>query len=185
MKRSHLRWLVPIIIYFIAVAVILIYYRGIIYRRAASSKLSEIALAIGEEVREKDIVIDEAIASITMSGQAMSLYTMNYNNNQIQTLLKGLVDETELTDAFVCDDEGKGYDYLGKNISIGDNEYFNILRSEYSRGGTGLVLPDRSENSRNTECLIVSGLKFSNRDGGYLVATLPIDSLADQVFIEH
>ena len=185
MKRSHLRWLIPIIVYFIAVAVILSMYRGVIYRRAASAKLTEMALTIGEEVRDRDMVMNEAMSSVTMAGKAMSLYVMNYNDNQIKTLLKDIVDETELTNAIVCDEEGNGYDYLGKDISIGSEEYFSIINSEYSKGGTGMVLPDRSENARNTECLIVYGIKFSNRERGYLVATLPIDTLANQLFREQ
>ena len=133
MKRSHLRWLIPIVLYFIAVAVILSMYRGIIYRRAATAKLTEMALTIGEEVRDRDIVMNEAMSAMTMSGKAMSLYVMNYNDNQIQTLLKDIVDETELTNAIVCDEEGNGYDYLGKDISIGSEEYFPTINSEYSK----------------------------------------------------
>ena len=185
MKRSHLKWLVPIVIYLIAVAIILSVYKGIIYKRAASAKLTEMALAISKEVRDKDIVMSEAISAMTMSGRAMSLYAMNYNSNQIKVLLKSLMDETELIYALVCDSDGKGYDYLGKEISIGNKEYFQVITSEYSRGGTGMVLPDRSENSRNTETLIVSGVRFENRDSGYLVATLPVNTIADQLFKEH
>ena len=185
MKRSHLRWLVPIVVYLIAVVIILSVYKSIIYRRAASAKLTEMALAISEEVRNKDIVMSDAISAMTMSGRAMSLYAMNYNDNQIKVLLKDLVDETEIIYALVCDAEGKGYDYLGKDISIGNKEYFSAITSEYSRGGTGMVLPDSSENARNTECLIVSGVKFENRDSGYLVATLPIHTLTDQLFRER
>lgn len=185
MKRSHLRWLIPITIYLVAVVIILSVYKDIIYRRAASAKLTAMALAISEEVRDKDIVMSDAISAMTMSGRAMSLYAMNYNDNQIKVLLKDIVDETEIIYAFVCDTDGNGYDYLGKDISIGNKEYFSVITSEYSKGGTGMVLPDSSENARNTECLIVSGVKFENRDSGFLVATLPIDTLTDQLFREH
>ena len=185
MKRSHLRWLVPIAVYFLAVIIILGVYRSIIYRRAASAKLTEMALAISEEVRDKDIVMSDAVSAMTMSGRAMSLYAMNYNDNQIRVLLKDLVDETEAIYAFVCDADGKGYDYLGKDISIGSKEYFSSITSEYSRGGTGMVLPDRSEYSRNTECLMVSGVRFENKENGYLIATLPFDTLSDQLFRER
>lgn len=185
MKRSHLRWLVPISLYLIAVVIILGVYKDMIYKRAASSKLVEMALAISEEVHDKDIVMNDAISAMTMSGRAMSLYSLSYNDNQIKTLLKDLVDGTELINAFVCDGNGDGYDYLGKEISIGEMEYFRTLSSEYSRGGTGLVLPDQSENSRNTEALIVSGVRFENREGGYIVGTLPIDTFYDQLFRER
>lgn len=185
MKRSHLRWLIPIAFYLIAVVVILGVYRGIIYERAASAKLTEMALTIGEEVTDKDIVMSDAISAMAMSGRAMSLYALDYNENQIKSLLKDLVDETELTNALVCDGDGNGYDYLGKEISIGSEEYFPAITSEYSRGGTGMVLPDRGENSRNTEVLMVSGIRFDKGDGGYLVGTLPVETFSDQLFREH
>ena len=182
MKRSHLRWLIPIVLYFIAVTVILTFYRGIIYSRAATSKLTDIALAIGEEVRNRDIIISDATSAITVSGRAMELYTMDYNDAQIRSFLKALIDETEFRDAVVCDEEGNGYNYAGKAVSIGDKEFFPYITSEYSRGGTGIVLPDRSDNSRNTECLLISGIRFANRDRGYLIGYLPIEDLADQLF---
>ena len=185
MKRSHLRWLIPIALYLIAVVVILGVYRGIIYERAASAKLTEMALAIGEEVTDKDLVMSDAISAMAMSGRAMSLYALDYNENQIKSLLKDLVDETELANAIVCDGDGNGYDYLGKEISIGSEEYFPAITSEYSRGGTGMVLPDRGENSRNTEVLMVSGIRFEKGDGGYLVGTLPVETFSDQLFREH
>ena len=185
MKRSHLRWLVPIALYMIAVIVILGVYRTIIYKRAASAKLTEMALAISEEVRDKDIVMSEAMSAMTMSGSAMSLYVLDYNTNQIKSLLKGLVDETQIVNAFVCDADGNGYDYMGKDISIGDEDYFKPIVSEYSRGGTGMVLPDQSENSRNTECFFVDGIRFDNMENGYLIAELPITTLNDQLFRER
>ena len=185
MKRSHLRWLVPIALYMLAVVIILTTYRGIIYRRAATAKLTEMALAISEEIRDKDIVMSEAMSAMAMSGSAMSQYAINYNAKQIQPLLKALVDETEIVDAFVCDENGDGYTYLGKDISVGDDKYFGVVTSEYSRGGSGMVLPDQSETSRNTECFIVEGIKFDGKENGYLIATLPITALNDQLFRER
>ena len=127
MKRSHLRWLIPIALYLIAVVVILGVYRGIIYERAASAKLTEMALAIGEEVTDKDLVMSDAISAMAMSGRAMSLYALDYNENQIKSLLKDLVDETELAYAIVCDGGGNGYDYLGKKSQLEVRSIFRLL----------------------------------------------------------
>ena len=185
MKRSHLRWFIPIVLYFIVVVIILGVYKGIIYNRAAIAKLTEIALAVGEEVRDRDIELCEAISAVSMSGRAMSLYNIGYNDNQIKSLLNYLVDETELTDVLVCDAEGRGYDYLGKDISIGEKTYFPSIVSEYSKGGTGMVLPDGDESARNTACLMVTGVRFANRDSGYLVGSVPVETISDRLFREH
>ena len=119
MKRAHLKWLIPVIIYIVALIAILLVYRNTVYENAAMNKQKQIAIAVEQEVRAIDISLDNAITAVNTTGKALSLYSMNYNKNQIKSLLKNLVDDTQVEYAFVCNADGKGYDYLGDEISIG------------------------------------------------------------------
>ena len=48
-----------------------------------------------------------------------------------------------------------------------------------------MALPNQGEYARNDKCYVVSGIKFENNEGGYLLAGLPIESLSDTLFRER
>jgi GGDEF domain-containing protein len=185
MKRAHLKWLIPVIIYIVALIAILLVYRNTVYENAAMNKQKQIAIAVEQEVRAIDISLDNAITAVNTTGKALSLYSMNYNKNQIKSLLKNLVDETQVEYAFVCNADGKGYDYLGDEISIGSEPYFKDVVYEYSQGGTGMMLSSGGDSASSNHCYILSGIVFDKKEIGFIISELPIVSLSDQLFRER
>ncbi len=182
MKKTHLRWIIPMIIYVTILMVILLNAKNIVYNKAATAKQYQIALTIENAVHDIDLSITRSLSAMGMCGDAMASYSLNYNNNQTQTLLRTLVDETELESAYVCDVNGDGYDQDGNKVSVSSEPYFEDMVSEYSRGGMGLVIADHPDGTVITECYVVVGISFGKKETGYLVATLPIVTLSDQLY---
>lgn len=183
-KRIHLRWLVPLLAYFVVLAMLIISYRNYQFQHAAREIQSEMAFAIEREVDAIDFSVGNAMSTVSEAGEAFSLYAMRYNRNQITQLLKGVVNRTDLTHALVCDLEGNGYDYEGWDMHIGEEDYFSEVTAEYARGGIGMVVLS-NEPGETAEICIVDGITFDKKEKGYIIAKIPVASVADQVFAQR
>ena len=182
--RSHLRWLLPVIIYFCLLAVILVTLQNDIYSKAVEAKEVEIAHAIHGELEGIDLSIQRAMSYVEASSKTMSFYALAYNYNQIRTLLKNIVENTDITEAYVCDYSGTGYDEQGKEISLSDKPYYGEIQKEYSRGGSGIVRSDETDENGYREVVIVSQFYFEKKEQGFLIAKLPVESFSDKVFMD-
>ncbi len=171
-------------IYYVVLAILLVSYRQYHYDHAVHEKEAEMAFAIQREIDKIDYSTGQAISVISELGEAYSLYALRYNRNQITTLLKRAVNDTDITHAVVCDLEGNGYDHNGKEVQIGKEPYFAMATEEYSRGGIGLVIP-KSEEGGVPEVYLVDGISFERKDRGYIIASLPVVSVADQIFTQR
>ncbi len=180
-KRSHLRWLVPLLIYYVVLAVILTSYWKDASDKASAAKLTEIAFDIEQALDEIDMSVETATARISGASDALSLYTIAYNRDQITYLLKDMVEETDLFYAAVCNLDGEGYDMDGDDVNLSQEPYFKDVSAEYSRGGLGMILPYGQEG-KDPEVLIVSGLTFENKEKGYLISKIPVNSVSEQLF---
>jgi GGDEF domain-containing protein len=165
-------------------AILLVTYRDYSYTHTVLGKEAEMAFAMEREVDMIDYSLGEAMSTASGIGAAFSLYAFRYNQNQIISLMKDYVSTTDVTDAWVCNLEGSGYDYNGKDVHIGDEEIFKEITAEYSRGGTGLVL-SKNQPDENVEVYIVDGVSFDKKERGYLIARTQIASVADQIFSQR
>ncbi len=180
-KKFHLRWLVPLLIYYVVLALLLVSYRNYLYEHAVRDIEFEMAFAIEREIDQIDYSVGQAMTAVSEAGEAFSLYAMRYNQFQIESLMKKMVNDTDLTTAMVCNLEGSGYDYMGKDVHLGKEEVFSEITNEYSRGGLGMILP--VDNTTETlEAYIVNGISFDKKERGYLIAKIPVISVADQIF---
>ena len=182
--KTHLRWLVPVFIYFIVLAIVLVIFKNDIRKKAVVTKETEIAHAIHDEIADIDLSIKGAMSYVEASSKAMSFYALEYNNNQIIVLLKNIMDNTDATEVYVCDSDGVGYDNEGKEISLSEYGFFEEIVAEYSRGGSGMVRPDDADGERAKEVLLVSQVTFEKKEHGYLIARLPIEDLSDRIFMD-
>ncbi len=180
-NRKHLRWFIPLIIYYIVMAITLRTYWTYSYSRAVDAKENEIAFDVETALDNIDFSVENATARIVQIAEAFSLYTPIYNKNQITLLLKNMVEETDLSHALVCDLDGVGYDMDGRDVNIGEESYFDDVTAEYSRGGVGLILPD-GQTEMDSEILIVCGLTYTDKTKGYLITKIPIIHVSDQLF---
>ena len=180
-NRKHLRWLIPLIIYYVIMAITLRTYWTYSYSRAVEAKENEIAFDVEMSLDNIDFSVENAMSRITQLGESLSLYTPTYNKNQITLLLKNMVEETELSNSFVCDLDGVGYDMDGRDINVGETAYFGDVTAEYSRGGVGMILPD-GQADMDSEILIVNGITYSNKEKGYLISKFPVIHVSDQLF---
>ena len=180
-KRKHLRWLIPLILYYVAMAIILNSYWKNSYSEAVDAKENEIAFDVEMSLDNVDFSVENATSRIAQIAEAFSLYKPVYNRNQITLLLKNMVEETDLSYALVCDLDGVGYDMNGQDVTVSEEAYFDEVTSEYSRGGLGMILPDGTSEI-DSEIFIVSGLTYSSKEKGYLIAKIPITRVSDQLF---
>lgn len=183
-KSIHLRWLLPLLIFFVAVSGVLVSYNGVVGEYAARSRQTEMAFVIQRELTDVEVSISRMSAALEAAGEAMPLFAMGYNHNQVLTILKGLIETTDATEVMVCDLEGVGYDNSGQVISISDEYYFREISSEYSRGGVGMVLPNDPKAKRNIEGIVVCSVNFERKNRGYLIARLPMFTMDDKLFRE-
>ena len=180
-NRKHLRWLIPLIIYYVIMAITLRTYWTYSYGKAVGAKQNEIAFDVEMALDNIDFSVENATSRITQLGESLSLFTPTYNKNQITLLLKNMVEETALSYSFVCDLDGSGYDMDGRDVKVGEESYFDDVTAEYSRGGVGMIFPD-GQTEMNSEILIVSGITYSNKEKGYLISTFPVIHVSDQLF---
>ena len=183
-RRIHLRWLLPLLVFFVAVTGVLITYNGVVRKYAARSRQTEMSFAIQRELIDVELSISRTRAALEASGEDMPLFAMGYNHNQILVILKGLVENTDASQVMICDLEGVGYDDSGKVVSIANEYYFDEISSEYSRGGVGMVLPNDPKVHRNTEGLVVCSVSFERKNRGYLIARIPMFTMDDKLFRE-
>ncbi len=180
-NRKHLRWLIPLMIYYVIMAITLRAYWNHAYSAAVDAKENEIAFDVEMSLDNIDFSVENATSRITQLGESLSLFTPTYNENQITFLLKNMVEETELSYSFVCDLDGNGYDMDGRDVKVGEESYFDDVTAEYSRGGVGMMLPD-GQADMDSEILIVSGITYSNKEKGYLISKFPVINVSDQLF---
>lgn len=183
-KRKHLRWLVPLLLFFAAVAVILNSYGKEVKKNAIEAKETQMAFAIQRELVDIEESTSKVASALSAASEAMPLFAIGYNHNQILRILKGIVESTDATGVMVCDLDGNGYDDTGKVVAISEEYYFNEISSEYARGGAGMVMPVDPNKERNTQALVVQAVSFERKNRGYLIASIPMFSMDDKLFHE-
>ncbi len=179
MKRSHLRWLLPLVLYLIALAMLLVAHSNSEYEGAALGKQQEIILEISKEIKSVNESCGTSQAVVGTSAAAMSLYALQYNRNQIIKLMQNIVNTSDITEVIVCGLDGIGYDQQGEDVSVAGEEYFEEVGREYSSGGIGMIFPEAESGEAGT-VLIVSSVTFDKRENGYLIASMPLAHNMDQ-----
>ena len=180
-RKTNLRWIVPLLIYYVVLTVLLVSYRNYYYSHVVRQKEIEMAFAVEKEIDSIDYSFGQALTSVYEAGTALSLYAFRYNRNQIELLLNRLITDTDISDICVCDLEGNGYDYHGKDVRLQDEDFFSEVTEEYSRGGIGIVFPDTPED-QEAEVYIVNGISFNKKERGYIIASIPVVSVAEHIF---
>ena len=183
MKKTHLRWILPLIVCVIAVGIAIMSYEQSVYDELVEAKEKEIALAVSEELTRIDVDISRAEAVVSSTGNIMSRFRMDDNRNHLVHMLQNILEESSANYAIVCDQNGIGFDANDKDVDISHERYFQELSSEYANGGSGMILPPDGQNNLG-EVLLVYGAKFSSMTRGYLIAYLPIRTLDEQLFKE-
>lgn len=167
----------------IAVTVAIIMYLSAMYDELVEAKEQEIALEVGEELRQIDVEVSEATTIVYATGNIMNQFRMDDNRNQLVYMLENILKESESNYAFVCDQEGKGFDHNNRDVDISGEDYFEALSAEYANGGSGMLMPSDMQ-SASGEILLVYGTKFANLARGYLVTYLPVRTINEQLFRE-
>jgi len=183
--KMHLRWLVPVFIFFCALIVIISTFKTDIHKKAVETKELELALAITDELQNVDLSISRALSYVESSSKAMSFYGMEYNINQIKVLMNNIVDNTDATEVYICNSEGIGYDSHGNEIFLGEENFFDEVVSEYSRGGTGMVRTATEFTFDDKDVMLVSHVIFEKKEKGFLLAKLPVETLYEKFFMDH
>ncbi len=184
-NRSHLRWLVPLFIFFVLLGFFLFEYKKEIHERAITAKETEMVLAIEQELQVIDISLANASSCLLASSNAISEYHLQYNRNQILDILNNIVSSTDATKAMICGLDGLGYDNEDWDVYLADETYFEEILSEYSKGGLGMVLPDDYGEGDDKEVLLVCHVAFEKKEDGVIVVKVPVMSLSDSLFMDR
>jgi diguanylate cyclase (GGDEF)-like protein len=180
MKKSYLRWLLPLLIYLAALAMLLTAHSNTARKRAALGKQQEIILEISKGIKSVNENCGMSQAVVETSAAAMSLYALEYNRNQIIRLMQNIIAGSAVEDVIVCDLNGNGYDQHGDDVCIADEEYFDEVSREYSSGGIGMIFSGIGSEEQGT-IFIVSSVTFDKRENGYIIASLPLAHYTDRL----
>lgn len=184
-RRKYLRWLLPVLVYFVITTVVLAVYKKDYQKKTIKAKEAEIAIAIGDEVKEVDMSLQRALSYMGASSDALSFYAMEYNRNQVLAILKGIEKNTDIMSVVVCDQKGNGYNEQGNEVFVGNEGYFSEVQSEYSRGGSGMVLSGEVTEDNYTEAVLVSSVTFVKKEKGFMIAKIPIIPISEKLFIDR
>lgn len=180
MKQSHLRWLLPLAVYLVMIVLVLFLYRSKAYGDMAYEKELEIALAVQDDIRQRDMEIARSQVALETIGNLVLNMRLDDNRNQITVVMKKLVEGGYADRCEIYDLEGNGYDESDRDITLSGKLYEEALKDSYSGGGVGMIATDESLEKR--EVYVACGIKFVNKKKGYLVSTIPIRGFSDQRF---
>ena len=184
-NRTHLRWLIPLLISLVILVFMLLDYKRDIHEKSVEAKETEIIHVVEDEMTDIEISLARATSCLNASANAMSQYALSYNYNQIMNIMKNIIATTDVKDVFVCDAEGNGYNDDGRDVYVGNEPYFEEILAEYSNGGIGMILPDDYGEDGNPITYLVSYVSFEKNSKGFIVATMPVLALSDTVFMDR
>ncbi len=181
-NKKHIRWLLPFLVILVFMAILLTsYYKGVQHDQLIA-KENEIALAMENELFGVETSVSNASTALSVSGKAMSLYSIDFEKNEILTILRGIFSTTDVDDVIIINAKGDGYNYSGNEVSVGGEEYFKEIEKEFSVGSSGMIVTGDFSVKDKNEVTLVSGFNFSNKQKGYILATIHPTGFSEQLF---
>lgn len=184
MKKTYLRWIVPILIYSVFVMSILNVHYQTARRDAFYDALAEQNVNIGKALYESDVQIKEVEDICAAIARDCANIDFNNDTTKINEWLAYLMDRTYVESVVLCDEQGYGYSESGKMTSIIGESFFNDVSSSYYNGGRGLLYLGKYDNYDVYEMASVTSLTFMSGQKGYLIAFIDTEDLPDQIFDE-
>ncbi len=181
MKKTRLRGLVPIIIYFVALAVLLMIYRKEEVDDIANERLNDIIQVTNQGIADVDAVLSGLTTGLNITGTVMFNMDLEDSKDDIVKAMNAVVDGTESDRVAVCNSEGVGYDNKGKEVLVRDEDFFEEMTKTFANGGSGLLL-DREEDGSINKIVVVCSDVFPDGERGYILGNLVIDKLSDDLY---
>jgi GGDEF domain-containing protein len=180
MRSSHLRWLLPLAVLLVLMSLVLVIHRAESYRDLAYEKQNEIALDVLEDMRQRDMDIAKSQAAVETASNLMIHMRADDNRSQIVTILDNMVADGYVDFCAVFDEDGKGYDNDGRDLVLSSQPYAELLTDNFSSGGIGLIADEESLSRR--QVYVAGGVRFVNKNRGYIIASIPVKGFSDQLF---
>ncbi len=182
MRRVVLKLIVPIVLLFVMVGVACyVYYRDL-EENATMDELFIMADDISEELYSADMLLKSVMdyqEHAALVSKHLNFYTDKKN---IEEQLSFISKTEDVIVTLVCNSTGDGYNSKGETVSLKSEEFFDIVKSSYSKGGSGLISIVNSEKYPDRPIAIVNQVSFMDQVDGYLISIMSLRSFPEKVF---
>lgn len=182
MRRFVTKLVVPIVSLFIMVGITCNMYANVLREKATQDELSILADDLTYRLFSADMIIKTVMdyhdhASVVAGN--LNFYT---NRKEIEAQLASITQTENVVISFVCDGEGEGYNYKGEQLSVKNDDFFEIAKNTFSRGGNGFIAIDNNRFSKDKAVAVVHQVDFKDQVSGYFITFISVSNLAEMVF---
>ena len=182
MRRFVIKLIVPIVLLFVMVGVSCYAYYLTLKEKATYDELCIMADDICEELYSADMILKSIMDyqdHMAVASSHMNYYT---DRKDIEDQLSFISKTEDVVVSFVCNGDGEGYNSKGEAFSLKGEEFFDTVKSSYSKGGSGLISVVNSERFPGKPVAVVNQVSFMDQVDGFIITILSLDSFTEKVF---
>ena len=182
MKKTYLKWLLPIMFLFLAIGITCFIYSGVVRKNITDTELKYTASLLEDRLNETDIIVKTIIDYNNLT--EVALQKLNYKDNKeiIVSLLEACAKNEMVVSSIICKSDGSGYNEKGSTVSLRGEPFFDEIKQTYDKGGKGLVLITDSDLAGAVKLAVVNSVVFNNDQKGYLISTVFVKDIAARLF---
>ncbi len=169
MKKAHLKWFLPLSVLVALLAIACFLETGVVKKYVTEHALTKISETVSGRLFSSDLILKTAVDY----NDAVSLEfgRLNYGTDKevIVEILDRLAKNEKVFFSIICDSEGNGFDNKGKTVSIRDESYYDEIRDNYAKGGSGFVFVRENGLALKGSVAIVNRVTFEDEAKGYLI----------------
>lgn len=182
MRRTFLRWLIPVVLYSVFVATVLGVFktsaRNIAIHDAWQTQVNEIDRAL----YKADVNI-KAVQDVTkMAAEYCEDYDFKQDSDKICKWLSYIIDKSYASSVVLCDSEGYGYSESGKRTSIVGEPFFDDMVSYFGNGGNGMIFLGVYAEYDSYQVAYIVATEFVDGSRGYVISYIDTENLPNQIF---
>ena len=182
MRRFVLKLIVPIVLLFVMVGVACYAYYLNLKKNAAKDELYLMADAISENLYSADMLL-KSVMDYQDHAAIMTKHLNFYTDKKsIEEQLSFIAKTEDVIVSLVCDGSGEGYNVKGEMVSLKGEEFFDTVKSSYSKGGSGLISIVNSEKYPDRPIAVINQVSFSDNVDGFLITIMSLRSFPEKVF---
>ena len=182
MKRTYLKWIIPVILLYIMVGIACLGFGGFFKNEVIETELSYLSKSLKYGLDNTDMIVKTAVDYNDATAVSLNKYDLISEKKDIVILLSQLSKNEYVKTAVACDSDGKGFDNRGNSVSIAEEDFFQELKSKYSSGGKGFLQIHEAGIFAKNNLIIINQVDFQNDVKGFLIADMDITGMEGTLF---
>lgn len=170
MKKAHLKWLFPLLSLILMLTVACLIQGGVAKKRAVDLALLRVSNEVSNRLFESDLVIKTAIDYNDALSDAFKRLNFDTDKVVMVEIISGLERVDCVDRVVICNSEGNGYDDRGNAVSLRNETFFDYLKENYAKGGSGIIFVYDDGIVKSGSIGVVNRVTFADDAKGYLVS---------------